>query len=96
MTPARPRPVTRPRRAHMSWTEVINGNENRAVHSGADANAAPATEYVEMPDGSSSAAPVMSPGPRPAKKRWKVRVSWDGLFVFGCCCFLEGCFILSG
>src|ERR1700761_3880720 len=30
---------------------------------------APATEYVEIPEGSSSAAPVISPGPRVAKKR---------------------------
>src|SRR5580765_4182930 len=63
MTPARPRPVTSPRRAHINWTAVINGNENSAVQSGAYPKAAPTTEYVEIPDGSSSAAPVIRPGP---------------------------------
>jgi hypothetical protein len=58
-----------PRRAHIICTAVISGNENRAVHNGAYPNAAPVTEYVEIPEGSSSAAPVMRPGPRPAKNR---------------------------
>ena len=53
----------------MSCTAVISGNENSAVQSGRYPNAAPATEYVEMPDGSSSAAPVIRPGPRFEKKR---------------------------
>ena len=35
MTPARPRPVTMPRRAHINCTDAINGNENSAVHNGA-------------------------------------------------------------
>ena len=34
MTPARPNPVTIPRRAHINCTEAINGNEKMAVHSG--------------------------------------------------------------
>ena len=66
-TPASPRPVTIPSRAHMSCTPAISGNEKSAVHSGAYPNDAPVTEYVEMPDGSSSAAPVTKPGPSPAK-----------------------------
>src|SRR4051812_18385914 len=60
-------PVTIPSRAHMICTAAIKGNENRAVHKDAYPNAAPVTEYVEMPDGSSSAAPVISPGPRSEK-----------------------------
>src|SRR5438477_12274004 len=64
MTPARPKPVTRPRRAHINCTAAISGNENRAVQSGAYPKRAPAIEYVEMPEGSSSAAPVIRPGPR--------------------------------
>src|SRR6185295_16774857 len=52
ITPARPRPVTMPRRAHINWTAVIKGKENSAVHSPAYPYVAPATEYVEMPDGS--------------------------------------------
>ena len=57
-----------PSRADISCTVVINGNENRAVHSGAYPKDAPLTEYVEMPDGSSSAAPVVSPGPSVDRK----------------------------
>ena len=34
-TPARPRPVTMPNRAHINCTAAINGNENSAVQSGA-------------------------------------------------------------
>ena len=34
ITPASPRPVTIPRRAHIICTAAINGNEKRAVHSG--------------------------------------------------------------
>src|SRR6266853_906332 len=64
ITPARPRPVTMPRRAHINCTAAINGKEKSAVHNPAYPYDAPATEYVEMPEGSSSAAPVISPGPR--------------------------------
>jgi hypothetical protein len=53
----------------MNWTAAIKGNEKSAVHRGRYPNNAPATEYVEMPDGSSSAAPVTRPGPRSEKKR---------------------------
>src|ERR1051325_7588970 len=67
-TPARPRPVTIPKRAHIIWTADIRGNEKRAVHNGAYPNKAPVTEYVDIPEGSSSAAPVIRPGPRSAKK----------------------------
>src|SRR5438445_9784418 len=56
-----------PRREHMSWTATMSGNENSAVQSWAYPKAAPVTEYVEMPEGSSSAAPVIKPGPRSAK-----------------------------
>src|SRR5881409_1958848 len=45
----------------------MSGNENSAVQSWAYPKAAPVTEYVEMPEGSSSAAPVIKPGPRSAK-----------------------------
>jgi len=41
--------------------------EKSAVLKGASPNCAPVTEYVEMPEGSSSAAPVIRPGPRLAK-----------------------------
>ena len=34
---------------------------------------APATEYVEMPDGSSSAAPVIKPGPSTEEERRRAR-----------------------
>src|SRR6187399_1094082 len=85
ITLARPRPVTSPSRAHMSCAAVIRGNENRAVQSGAYPNAAPATEYVEMPEGSSSAAPVIRPGPRFEKNRW----NWPRLSGCGTVRLLE-------
>src|SRR6266446_2812061 len=74
MTPARPSPVTIPSRAHMSCTEAIKGNENSAVHKGAYPKDAPVTEYVEIPEGSSSAAPVINPGPSPVKNARHSRV----------------------
>src|SRR5579863_2454114 len=61
--PARPRPVTLPMRAHIICTAAINGHVSSAVHSNLVPSCAPAMEYVAMPDGSSSAAPVMMPGP---------------------------------
>jgi hypothetical protein len=51
----------------MSCTAVISGNVNNAIHNVEYPYAAPATEYVEIPEGSSSAAPVMMPGPKAAK-----------------------------
>ena len=62
--PAKPFPVTWPMRAHMIWTAAIIGHVRSAVHSSLVPSCAPATEYVAIPDGSSSAAPVMIPGPR--------------------------------
>src|ERR1051325_362817 len=59
----KPRPLTMPRRAHMSCTAAINGNASQAVQRARYPNCAPAIEYVPMPDGSSSEAPVTSPGP---------------------------------
>ena len=42
---------------HGWWVPALSpGNVDKT-------KAAPVTEYVEIPDGSSSAAPVMSPGP---------------------------------
>src|ERR1039458_9692053 len=69
MAPPSPRPVTIPSRAHISCTAAISGKETRAVHRKEYPKTAPATEYVEIPEGSSSAAPVISPGPRLAKNR---------------------------
>jgi hypothetical protein len=43
--------------------EAINGKVKRAVHKVEKPNCAPACEYVAIPDGSSSLAPVMRPGP---------------------------------
>src|SRR6266436_213457 len=50
----------------MSCTAAMSGNVSSAIHSVAYPYAAPATEYVEIPDGSSSAAPVMTPVPKQA------------------------------
>src|SRR5919197_2507602 len=60
---ASPLPVTRPILAHISWTTVIIGykaNTNQAIPK---PNCAPACEYVAIPDGSASDAPVIIPGP---------------------------------
>src|SRR5712692_4389070 len=56
-------------RAHIICTAAISGQVRNAVHSRLVPNCAPAIEYVAMPDGSSSAAPVMRPGPRASRKR---------------------------
>jgi len=43
---------------------VIRGNAMNAVHNVDNPNIAPACEYVAIPEGSSSLAPVMIPGPK--------------------------------
>src|ERR1700733_5966901 len=72
ITAARPTPVTIPMRAHMPCTTAIIGVVISASHSIDSPVVAPATEYVEMPEGSSSAAPVMMPGPR-FRRKWTTR-----------------------
>jgi hypothetical protein len=47
----------------------MRGQVINAVHSNAVPCCAPAMEYVAMPDGSSSAAPVVNPGPKTEKNR---------------------------
>jgi hypothetical protein len=51
---------------------AIRGNVINAVHKVANPNFAPACEYVAIPEGSSSLAPVISPGPRIFKNRFKL------------------------
>lgn len=64
IVPANPRPVTSPMRAHISCTTAIRGNVSAASHNSWKPYCAPVCEYVAMPDGSSSDAPVVRPGPR--------------------------------
>jgi hypothetical protein len=52
----------------MPWITAIIGVEINVSQSMEYPVDAPATEYVEIPEGSSSAAPVMSPGARTLKK----------------------------
>ena len=54
-------------RAHIICTAAISGHVMSAVQSRLVPSCAPAIEYVAIPDGSSSAAPVISPGPRLAQ-----------------------------
>src|SRR3990167_4726645 len=54
---------TRPIRALISWTAIINGKEKSDAQSMPNPNLAPAIEYVAMADGSLSDAPVIKPGP---------------------------------
>src|SRR5947209_5580529 len=63
MTPANPLPVTAPIRPQASCTASSNGTWYSAVHNWPNPNCAPVCEYVAIPDGSSSAAPVITPGP---------------------------------
>ena len=62
-----PLDVTAPILAHISCIDAINGNVMRDVQSVVNPNLAPAWEYVAIPDGSSSLAPVISPGPSDEK-----------------------------
>jgi hypothetical protein len=73
-----PRPVTMPMRAHMICTAAISGQVSRAVQRRPSPNCAPAIEYVAMPDGSSSAAPVTTPGPSASQKRPSVPLRRTG------------------
>jgi hypothetical protein len=59
----RPLAVASAVRSQISCTAVINGKVNRLVHNRPKPVAAPACEYVAIPDGPSSLAPVTSPGP---------------------------------
>src|SRR6478672_9275051 len=68
-----PWPVTRPIRALTTWMPTISGVVRNTLHSIARPNCAPACEYVAMPLGSSSAAPVIRPGPRRSRN---LRVRW--------------------
>src|SRR5881396_1048887 len=87
MRAASPCPVTRPSRPAVSWTAAASGSVIQAVHSNPKPKAAPACEYVPMPDGSSSEAPVTNPGPSRRKYPnprsvwrcgwWPVRVATD-------------------
>jgi len=47
----------------------MSGHVSHEVDSSDVPSCAPTMEYVATPDGSSSAAPVMTPGPRTDKKR---------------------------
>src|SRR5260221_14214836 len=53
-----------PIRAHIICTAAMRGHVTNAVQSIVVPSWAPAIEYVAMPEGASSAAPVMRPGPR--------------------------------
>lgn len=58
-----PRPVTRPIRALISWIAHIRGQLKSNVQPRSYPNCAPAWEYVAIPLGSSSDAPVIKPSP---------------------------------
>src|SRR5712671_1991639 len=62
-------PLTMPILAQMNCTAAIIGSVTGAIQSVAKPNDAPAWVYVPMPDGSSSEAPVISPGPRAIRRR---------------------------
>jgi hypothetical protein len=51
-------------RAHIICTALIKGIWRTVVQSSPYLKAAPACEKVTIPEGSSSAAPVISPGPK--------------------------------
>ena len=68
MIVARPLPVSKPTLAHISWITTIKGIRYNAVHSIPSPNFAPAWANVAILDGSSSAVPVISPGPKDLRK----------------------------
>src|SRR5512144_3056473 len=70
---ASPLLVSHPMQALISWIAVMQGSVRKMVQVNAKPNCAPAWEYVAMPLGSSSAAPVVRPGPRALKRRLKCR-----------------------
>src|SRR5262249_33027332 len=82
---ARPSPVTIPMRAQVIWTTAMRGQVTPMVQSRDVPRAAPALEQVAMPEGSSSAAPVISPGPSDERRRrmGPLRLSLPG-GVAGC------------
>lgn len=71
---AKPFPLKRPIRAHISCITIIVGNRNSIIHSIPRPNFAPTWEYVAISDGSSSAAPVIRPGPN-------ALIIWDIDFI---------------
>jgi hypothetical protein len=58
---------------------AMSGNAIIEVQSVARPKAAPACEYVAIPDGSSSLAPVINPGPSTFQKRCKALVFFNWL-----------------
>lgn len=60
----KPCPVTLPIRALIICTAAMSGQVRSAVQRSLVPSCAPATEYVAIPEGSSSAAPVITLGPR--------------------------------
>jgi hypothetical protein len=74
-----PRPLVRPSRAAVSCTAEASGSEINAVQTRSNRNVAPTCEYVPIPAGSSSAAPVTNPGPSVRKypnPRRRRRAGW--------------------
>jgi len=64
-------------RAHIPCITAIIGVEMRTNHSIEYPVVAPATEYVDIPEGSSSDAPAISPGPS-ARKNRAIGANGDG------------------
>ena len=62
-------PLTIPIFAQRNWITDMSGKVTSAVQRVAYPSGAPAIEYVPIPEGSSSAAPVIKPGPNVFKKR---------------------------
>src|SRR5436190_6538599 len=56
-------------RAHIICTAAMSGHVISDVQRSPVPSCAPAMEYVAIPEGSSSAAPVISPGPRESRNR---------------------------
>ena len=77
MTPDKPLPDAIPILPHISWMATIAGHKNTASQASLYPYWAPAMEYVAIPDGSSSAAPVTNPGPIFLKILWFFRAFLD-------------------
>jgi hypothetical protein len=77
----RPTVVIKPTLAHISCIAAITGKVISAVHKVVKPNFAPAWEYVAIPGGSSSLAPVINSGPKILKNFLIFEVKVGDVFI---------------
>src|SRR5689334_1460567 len=78
-----PLPYTRPSLAERYTTTYIIGSRTGAIQRNDRPNFAPALAYVPMAEGSSSAAPVMTPVPTALSSPPSLALGWSSVFGAG-------------